>query len=655
MLDLIRNMNLATIYREAEITRALSAGDADNVFVACYSTGAAVRRWNWDYGEFMEELSVTPGHIRTERLDTGGLPILLDHVQGVRNTFGVVEKHWIESGKAFVQFRMETGTPEAEAVLNKLRQGIVRNVSVGYRIHALVERKDQDKIPTLTATDWEPFEISLVSVPADVQATTVRSDGDASAYPCHLILNRTPLPTGESNMKPAITPTTENLEVTPVVETRAVTPAAPAPVDVSAVVTRALEEDRKRGFAIREMGARHSIDAVAIEKMVADGVSETDAGLRMLNMLAERSASTQTQSTIRINHSYDDPAVIRSALVDAYAFKVSPGKRPEGKAQDFIGRSYLEGYAELCQARGERVEFSREKMAERALHTTSDFPLILADATHRVVANDYAAAPVTYTQIASAIQFTDFRPHYVLRTGEFPALESLGEGGEIKSKSIGDGSQEVAQLDTKAVMLGISRNLLINDSLGAVTGILAKYGRRIAAQENKAVWDFLGSNPKLLSDGTVLFHANHKNLYGSAVASPDHATLSAIRSMLRKHETDGIPHNFTMKTLYVDPDLETDAEKLAASILAAVTGEVNVFSGKFQVIVEPNISSHNAWYAATSVADAPTLVYGRLNGADSPMVDAKEGWNRMGMELRVVSDFGIGIQGEKGIVKVRKS
>ncbi|MBY5475722.1 hypothetical protein HFO84_00050 [Rhizobium leguminosarum] len=166
MTDMLRNLNLATVYREADISRADGADDADNIFVACYSTGAAVRRWDWDYGDFMEELSVDPAHIRSGRLDTGALPILLDHRQGIRNQFGVVEKHWIENGRAFVQFRMETGTPEADAILNKLKQGIVRSVSVGYRIHTLIERKEADKIPTLTATDWEPFEISLVSVPA---------------------------------------------------------------------------------------------------------------------------------------------------------------------------------------------------------------------------------------------------------------------------------------------------------------------------------------------------------------------------------------------------------------------------------------------------------------------------------------------------------
>ena len=492
MTDMLRNLNLATVYREADISRAEQAGDADNIFVACYSTGAAVRRWDWDYGDFMEELSVDPAHIRSGRLDTGALPILLDHRQGIRNQFGVVERHWIENGRAYVQFRMETGTPEADAILNKLKQGIVRSVSVGYRIHTLIERKEADKIPTLTATDWEPFEISLVSVPADAQATTVRSDGDASAYPCHLILNRTPSTSGESHM--VLPVTTENPTDTqtqaPVVENRAA-PAATPPVDVNAAIARALEADRQRGLAIRQLGARHGIESAAVEAMVAEGITEVDASRKILDMLGERSQATGTASTIRVAQSYDDPNVLSRAFEDALAAKVSGAIKAEGKATEFMGRSMMEGYHEILVARGERPIFSKEKLVERALHTTSDFPVMLSTAMHRVMQADYEAAPTTYKQIASQSNFSDFREHEYMRGSEFPALKPLGEAGEIQSASIDDAKLEVARVGTEAIKIGISRNLLVNDTTGFLQQHFGKMGRRIAAQENKKAWDLV--------------------------------------------------------------------------------------------------------------------------------------------------------------------
>lgn len=655
MTDMLRNLNLATVYREADISRADAAGDADNIFVACYSTGAAVRRWDWDYGDFMEELSVDPAHIRSGRLDTGALPILLDHRQGIRNQFGVVEKHWIENGRAYVQFRMETGTPEADAILNKLRQGIVRSVSVGYRIHTLIERKEADKIPTLTATDWEPFEISLVSVPADAQATTVRSDGDASAYPCHLILNRTPSTSGESHM---VLPVTENPTDTqtqsPVVENRAA-PAATPTVDVNAAIARALEADRQRGLAIRQLGARHGIESAAVEALVAEGITEVDASRKILDMLGERSQATGTASTIRVGYSYDAPEVVARAWEDALASRLSPQSvRPEGKALEFMGRSMMEGYHEVLLARGERPITSKAALIERALHTTSDFPVMLGGVIHRTVVADHAAAPATFRELSSQINFTDFRDQEFLTGSEFPALQRLGEGGEIRSASIDDGTLETARVDTQAVKIHVSRELLANDSTGYLSQHFGKMGRRIAAQENKAVYDYLASNPKLKRDNKAVFHADHKNLHATAVASPDEAILSAMRTVMASYESDDIPLNFNLAYLLIDPSLQTATEKLLSDVYSTKTGDVNVFANKFKIIVDQAIASHNAWYGWISKSDTSFLVHGYYNG-EGPKVDTQPGWNTLGMELRVYKDFGFGIIGDKGAYKVRKS
>jgi len=660
MKDMLRNLTLSTVYREATVTRAEQMeGADDNVFVACYSTGAAVRRWNWDYGDFLEVLSVQPGHVRTGRLDSGALPILLDHEQGVRNTFGVVERAWIDNGQGFVQFRMETGSPDAEAVLNKVRQGIVRSVSVGYRIHSLTETKDGDKIPTLTATDWEPFEISLVSVPADAGATVVRKDGDDGAYPCHLILNRSVSPTGESHMK-TIKKIVDGIEVEVTVAddaaeaNRGIAPVAPA-VDAQAIATRAVEADRARQHAIRTLGRKFNIDADVIDDMAARGLTVEEANGKVLDIMAERSHSTQTSSTIRVGHSYDDPAVLSRAFEDALAAKVSANIRAEGKATEFLGRSMLEGFAEILVARGERPIFSKEELVARALHTTSDFPVMLSTAMHRVMQADYAAAPTTYRQIGTQSNFGDFRDHEYMRGSEFPALKPLGEGGEIQAATINDARLEKTRVGTEAIRIPLSRNLLINDSTGYLTQHFGKLGRRIAAQENKAAWDLVLANPKMNYDGKSAFHADHGNLHAAPVASPDIAILSAIRAALRSRKSEGIPLNFNLAWLIVDPSLETDTEKLATSILAAVTGDVNPFSGKFKVIVEANLDAHNAWYGATNPADAPVLTYGYLGGNSGPMVDTQEGWSRLGMELRVVHDFGVGFIGDQGIYKVKKS
>ena len=56
-----------------------------------------------------------------------------------------------------------------------MRDGIRRNVSFGYMIHKAVLVETADGVDTYRVTDFEPFEISLVSVPADATVGVGRS------------------------------------------------------------------------------------------------------------------------------------------------------------------------------------------------------------------------------------------------------------------------------------------------------------------------------------------------------------------------------------------------------------------------------------------------------------------------------------------------
>lgn len=629
----------------------------ENVYEAVYSTGAAVQRYDWRRDEpYIEVLSMEPGAIRTQRLDAGIVPILIDHYQSVRAQHGVVEKHWVENGKGMVRFRMETGTPEADAINNKLKQKIVRTLSVGAKVHKYVESRNEKGTLVRTAVDWEPYEISVVSMPADPGAV-IRSDE---------VLHRCEIEV--AGEEPALAPATETTErslnmpapVTPETESRApaavddVTRAADLDTVRAAAAEQARKEERERVAGISEVVRKAKLEPEFAEKLIADGVSLDAARAAVLDALAERDAATTTRATVQVGASYDDPNVVRSALVDAFAFQMDPSIKIEGKALEFRSYSMLEGFAALEEAHGRRVPYNREELAKRALQGTSDFPVILADAAHRVVLADYQAANPSFRQIARQRNFSDFRPHKVLRTGEFPALKPLSEHGEIRQGSLSDAQTEEVSLDTRAIRIGITRRLLINDSIGAIGDMIAKRGRRIAAQENAIAWAVLKANPRM-SDGKAVFHNDHKNLHSTAVSTPDLAALSAARTALRQHTSDGIPLNFTAKYFIVPTDLETEAEKLMTAILATKEGDVNVFSGKLQIICDPAMDDHDAWYVAVSPDDAEVLTYGYLNGASGPMVETKPGWDVDGAEMRIIHDFGVGVTGEKGIYKFKRS
>jgi phage head maturation protease len=76
---------------------------------------------------------------------------------------------------------------DVEDIWQDVRDGIVRWVSVGYRVHKFEEdASSADKIPTRTAIDWEPFEASLVAMPADIGAR-VRSGDKTHTNECVVV------------------------------------------------------------------------------------------------------------------------------------------------------------------------------------------------------------------------------------------------------------------------------------------------------------------------------------------------------------------------------------------------------------------------------------------------------------------------------------
>lgn len=134
-----------------------------------WTTGAAVTRMDfWTGRMWIEELSLDPAHVRMQRLQGGAAPLLDSHsTWGVRGIMGVVERAALENGKGTATVRFSE-RPEADAVWRDVKDKIIRNVSVGYLTHRMKEVSAEDaKIKTLRAVDWEPIEISIVSVPAD--------------------------------------------------------------------------------------------------------------------------------------------------------------------------------------------------------------------------------------------------------------------------------------------------------------------------------------------------------------------------------------------------------------------------------------------------------------------------------------------------------
>jgi HK97 family phage prohead protease len=116
------------------------------------------------YGQI--RLMMGKKNVRTQRFDTGA-PLLMDH--NTRDQIGVIEDYSFDAdGMARCTVRFDTA-PRAEEIFQSVRSGIRKNISVGFMIWELdLEKKSKSGPDIYVANDWEPYEVSIVAVPADI-------------------------------------------------------------------------------------------------------------------------------------------------------------------------------------------------------------------------------------------------------------------------------------------------------------------------------------------------------------------------------------------------------------------------------------------------------------------------------------------------------
>lgn len=156
--ELVRELNDKVQTREFSVDLATLNEKKRTVEVAA-SSEYPVRRW---YGE--EILDHTPGAIRMDRMKNGA-PVLDSHDH--RSQVGVVARFWLDSDKRTrAKLKFSRGAM-GEEILQDIADGVRSHVSIGYMVHEIVLESRTDDKEVYRVIDWEPYEVSMVSVPAD--------------------------------------------------------------------------------------------------------------------------------------------------------------------------------------------------------------------------------------------------------------------------------------------------------------------------------------------------------------------------------------------------------------------------------------------------------------------------------------------------------
>nr|WP_167772009.1 prohead protease/major capsid protein fusion protein [Bradyrhizobium frederickii] len=575
-------------------------------------------------GDYFEILSITPKAIRLDRLKSGAAPVLDSHrTSSTRDQIGIVTDTRIEGGRLIADAQLSP-RDDVKGIAADLAAGTSPNVSVGYRVHASVEGNDPQGRRTVTVTDWEPFEISLVAIPADPN-THIR-----------------------------------HMEITSMDDENQIDDTTTTDSTRSGSDHR--DQDSRRALEFYEIAARHRLPAEFARGHITAGSTVREFRLAALNERAAIASRVTISSRSGDENSatLDNPDFLARSIEGALVARMT-GQRPEGASAELMGRTLLDMGAMLVQARGERPAWgNRDRLASQVMErsmggmlATSDFPNLLTTSGNRVLNEAYRTAQTPLMGLAKRRDAVDFRALTTIKLSEAPRLSEVKEGGEVTHGSRSE-AKESFKLKTYAKIFSLSRQAIINDDLGAFADSNAAFGRAAAQTEADLLVSLLTANSGNgvnLDDGNPLYGTGAtRGNKAAAGAAINITTLNAARQALRgMKDIDGkTPINVTPKHLVVGPAKETEAEQfLATTLYPNQNSAVNPFAGKILVSVDPRLTG-NAWRLFADPAEIATIMVAYLNGADGPMVETRLGWDVLGLEVRAVLDFGCGVNDFRG-------
>jgi len=518
---------------------------------------------------------------------TGGLPLLFAHDQA--QPIGLVDGVHLEGTRLVGVLRFGESTKAAE-VFADVQAGILRNVSIGYRVI------DSEASATgYLVTRWQLYEASIVSVPADASVGINRSLEGASSM-----------------------------------ET---------------------QELKTREIQIREAVLIGGLKPSDAEDMIRRNISIDAARTEVMNKMAARSEAQNVTSRVAVSGAdAADPSVRIRAMGEALACRFGAGIVPSDEARNYVGMRVIDMAKDLLEARGISANrMSPSEIMERAMNGTSDFPNLLLATGDRTLRAGYLSYTGGIKNASRPTTAVDFRAKHRLKLGEMPTLLKVNEGGEFKRGSTAE-SDETYSLGTYGRIFGITRQALINDDLGAFVTVTGQFGRAAAEFEAKFLVTLLTSNP-VMADTKALFHADHGNLAGAG-AVINVTTLGAAKQAMRLQKgLDGItPIDATPKYLIVPAALETVALQYLAETTPNQSSLVNPFAGQLSLIVDPRLDALSAtrWYLAADPATVDGMEHAYLQGQEGPYLEQRIGFDVDGIETKCRLDFGAGFIDYRG-------
>lgn len=649
-----------TFYRDAAINPA-SIDTENRIVPVSFSSDQPVERYDWWEGNYNEILGHAEDNADLTRLSDIGV-VLFNHDPG--QPIGKVLLPAIDSkarkGTAEVQFDSD---PASDVIYQKVLSGTLKGVSVGYRVtswESVAEGEtSKDGLyegPCEIARRWEPFEISIVSVPADATVGVGRSRDDirqliqkavaaaldkrqtAKALPAedeeNDVADGSAENTGDASGRTADALSTEcehyeegecgqgecpmeggslccvdcdeqaacedacqsKMEVMRSMKTNN---AGRSPENLALVREEAAKAERARVTEIRSM-FRSFRDQTGLNEddFISAGTSVEEARKAVMEDIAKRKAAPVIQ-TPEIQFIADEEDKFRAAAVDALAWRSGLKLAKPAPGFEALRSVNMVDLGRIVYERstGKRFDSFDRDLLVREMVQSSVYSYILQNVADKAMQNAYQLAAVTYPAWTKHGVLNDYKPALRAQLSEVPLLDHVSKGAEYKLITLTDAGEWI-QLSKRGNLFSITREDILNDDMHALVDFPARWASAARMTINQDVYQTLTANPKMGFDNTPLFDPAHNNVATTLKKAPAKDSLqAAIQSMmLQTGLKTATPLNIRPKFLLTPVVLMFGAKQLvqsAADPTAPNAGAVNVLQDIVTLVTDPLLDVAN--------------------------------------------------------------
>ena len=307
---------------------------------------------------------------------------------------------------------------------------------------------------------------------------------------------------------------------------------------------------------------------------------------------------------------------------------------------------------------------------------------VLSNNANKALLEGYMTPVAIRNQVCAVTSHSDFKTNSKYRVGSAEFLAELPPNGQLDHMTLDEEAYTNA-VKTYGRMLTLTRTMIINDDLGAFTGIASSMGRRASQSLERFVFETLLSNLAIfVHDADVPTNGHLPNEVASAAANALSTTSLKTAETLFRRQVDkfGNPIMVDPGVILCPSDIRRIADDLIQfsniSVLpsTSTTGkldEANAFGqihvanrwvGGFTVADTPWLSTSgglangdiNDWFLVANPSRSFALMeIAFLRGRQTPTVEsAPTSFDTLGTSWRVYFDYGVAMMDPRAGVRM---